>query len=61
MQIEPYRCACGSTDIAAVKPGEEPEYMPDDLFARLPLYAGRPDVATCWACYTREGTQWKAI
>jgi hypothetical protein len=43
-------CACGSTDIIAIKPGTEPDrFGQNDLFFAISL--GEPSVAWCWSCW----------
>lgn len=49
------RCACGSSAIFSIKPGEEPRRRGAvDLFTRLdPLVeTGAPDVVRCKPCWT---------
>jgi hypothetical protein len=52
MIVARFTCVCGSTDIAAIKPGREPERSGLPLLDVL-LDTGAPSVARCLACLTR--------
>ncbi len=56
VQINNLRCACGSEDLASIRPGQEPlRRGAVDLFTRVdPLVEiGTPSVGFCMACLTR--------
>jgi hypothetical protein len=52
-----FKCACGSTDIFALEPGQDPVRSEMPLFDVL-LDAGSPGVARCLTCARRK---WPAL
>ena len=53
MNLPGLSCACGETDLIAVRPGDEPEYATINTLngTPMPTRNGTPAVAWCAACW----------